>query len=1703
MSDERIRLNLSLNENTIQAVENRVRNLVNQLSTQNIRLNIDGQSLNSIINQINTIRQQMQTINTMPVNINANLTQAQQQYRLETERIRVAQQLSVERERTLQTENRAIRALAEENRTMTINRNITADINGNLQHTHEHIRNANNATNDFATGLGRSLQYILQYRVITEMLNQITEAYRELKAVDSSMVGYRKVTGASKSEVNALTKDAFANASKYGRLASEYAESTERFAKAGYNDKSSQLSELALLAEGVGDIDNELANEFLIAADASWKLNGNVTELTKILDMFNELSNRTATDVGKLSAGITVSGSMFAQAGLSAQDYAAIIGTATSKTARSGEEMSRAWRTIIMNLSQIRGTDIETGEIIDEDKLAKAEKTLNAVGIQIREIVNGQNELRNPMNVLKEIAEKWESLSSIQQSALAESVSNKRQSNAFISVIENWKDVEKAIEITSQSSNSAIREHEIYMDSWSAKQKQMTAEWAEFISHMSNVETIKGTLDVLSAGINALDTPIGRIVVQATLMNTAFTLTGRLFNALRARNIIADILATGVAERDLSTAINLVNSHLLEQIRTWAMSPLGLGTIAVGSIMLIAKAVDYFTVSLKESQEALNNSIQKHEEAVQKVQELTEEIKKYDEQISAMESKSLTPIEDAELNKLKTAREEAELLLNVQNELEAKEQKEKSDQAIKTINTKVSGQTRLDILNGLKAGYDNTEAEIDYVTNYSGYSDEEKSKSIEYLRKHQENLKKQALELSSTLLEEAKALDLADESANELNTTIQELASNTLSWASAETGSSQFGDTAKQINENTTALSGSIDTLNASLTNVSKSETDLKTISDVVNGKLYLTNEEISALTKKYPDLANKIKLTTKGWTLESSAMDVVEDSVLDLQTSYVSAQNAISEALSSQMAQRINGLSSELLAVQTVAEAYAILAQTLTDDLGTHFTKNELRTRGFSKEKQEIIDFVTGLGKAREASAKALEKLNELQNSGLGKNPSGGSSKNDPKYSDPTDAIINRINAEANQLAKQGEIIESNLDLIDSEKDYAKAIDETNNLISNRTSQINALKLANSKLHNEAEKARNSNSYTNEESWFDADGDETEAFHELMNSIKTDDAQEKLQNEFNKIQKFKKAYLENEKLIQDLTKENIKSIEDISDIASKALENHFDERNEISERWIQTQTDFDQLAIDGQIEAYARMVRNNREFLKEIEKNEHLSAEERDRLWKETSNKIVDYQLEAYSLVKKAIQQYGEEVEKGYDIRISRLNSESSLLSTHFDLINAISEEQHNLNKELAEAEVAGAKMNKIERQTLFTKEEHAKLTDKLNGLLGDAVAIQSNYLSELETATKETIEEITNNYERQYELKMKEYEVVKAELALVKAEQKLKNVENEKSVRTWDGTKWVYEADFQDVVDAKLAVEDAKYAVWQAQTSQAQQNALNAIDSTADSLETQKNLFTKTLEELSEGTKITGQQLTDALKYIAEVDLPTFEKIIEQFGDSLADAFDVDTDNTIKYKSSSKSTYADTTNEKYNGGWVDSLGSGVETATAYLPSGIKTTVHIKDGKTQETSLPKGTIISTSGGDYKITGGTGGENGYTSEPVTKRYALGTKDAQKGLGIFDENGIGSEYVLTKDGILHNFNMGDKVFNPKMGDNLYEAAQIDWKKVSLADFGGLASVDNSIRNMSSDTYYNVNGVNINSEEGGEIKGFVKFLKAKKI
>lgn len=626
-SDDRILLNLVLNEATVSAVEGRVRNLVNRLNNQNISLNINGRNLDNIANRLNDIQQRMQTINSTPVNINANLTSAQQQYRLETERMRVAQQLELSRQRTLQTENQAISALAQQNRTLNINNNVTHQIEQGAQNIGHNMNVAGGHARDFVDYLADGVRYIVVYRSLYEIMNQIGEAFSEMKNVDKELISVRKTTGMTENEIEKIRKASYGVATEYGRTASEYLGSVSEFARGGYKELSTELAKVSLLTQNVGDVNSETADRMLLSIDAAYGLKGSVSELTNVVNGLNNIANLNPTSMQKMADGMQVSASMAKVAGLEISDLVALIGTGTAVTQREGGEIARAIRTIMMNIRQVKG-ELEDGTVIDDDSIAKAESALKGVGIATKEVVNGVRELRDPMDILDELAGKWSTLNTEAQSVILEGLANKRQANVLAAILENYEMVGKMQSEYFNSANSAVKENELYLQGWEATQKRVSAKWTEFIAGMADTAVITGSLNALYGVLVALDTPIGRIATSIVLVNTALAVSGRLWQAIRARSIVADILSMGVAERNLGTAIQLVSGHLGRQIAQWAASPFGMATIAVAGITLITSAIE------KNSQK-LEENAQKAGEAYDKVKsnmnELDSLIKQYND----------------------------------------------------------------------------------------------------------------------------------------------------------------------------------------------------------------------------------------------------------------------------------------------------------------------------------------------------------------------------------------------------------------------------------------------------------------------------------------------------------------------------------------------------------------------------------------------------------------------------------------------------------------------------------------------------------------------------------------------------------------------------------------------------------------------------------------------------------------------------------------------------------------------------------------------------------------------------------------------------------------------------------------------------------------------------------------------------------------
>lgn len=475
--------------------------------------------------------------------------------------------------------------------------------------------------------------------------------------------------------------------------------------------------------------------------------------------------------------------------------------------------------------------------------------------------------------------------------------------------------------------------------------------------------------------------------------------------------------------------------------------------------------------------------------------------------------------------------------------------------------------------------------------------------------------------------------------------------------------------------------------------------------------------------------------------------------------------------------------------------------------------------------------------------------------NSGTTKDKTDSSKDSTPSYEDPTEAIINRINLRADELAQQEEEIQNLIEIAELENDYEKQISLTNDLIAKRKDRVEELNKANAGLHNEAEYLRNSNPY-DEGSWFDSQGNATEAYYDDFN-LASKEEQERIKGLFENLSKYKKAYADNTKEISNINKEILQDEESIWD----ARQQIFDERLEESEYYIEHSNDFGWENGDNEVKArrrvlgwiqseyYRSLIKDDEEYYKILEEN----------------------RLKYHEALK-------EDATKVLELNASRISSFKTLLESYHDVTNNVAEAQHEINKELEASKTMYEYLDEDTRKLLFNQEDYNILSDELIDIRAEAEKLQRRYNNDILTATEENLEQITSQYEMQYEMLMKSYEIAKAELEVAKKRQQLDNVLNERKVRMFVDGQWQWVANTQDVINAQSELADAEYARQQAKNSAKQTEAINELTETENEINTALNKIDAGLINFNDG-----------LISLSNTSIPTLRGIIDETGAAL----------------------------------------------------------------------------------------------------------------------------------------------------------------------------------------------------------------------
>lgn len=423
---------------------------------------------------------------------------------------------------------------------------------------------------------------------IFQYIKQFTSAMiSEVKAIDSAMVELKKVTNLSDKQYDQFISRSASRSKELGTSMVDYIAGTADYARLGYNIVDAQaLSEATNILYKVGDgIQSvDVASDAIIATMSAYGLG--VSEVTSIIDKFNEVSNKTSIDTGGLVDAITRSASAMALSGASFEQTLALI-VAGHETTRDAAATGTALKTLSLRIRGAEADLKDMGESTDEltsstSKMRAEIKALSGVDIMVND-----DEYKDIYDIMGEISKVYDQLSDTSQAALAEVLFGKQRANVGASILLNFDKAEKAMNAAQTSSGSAITEHERWMTSIEASEARAAAAFQQFSSTILDSGIVKfaydtqtgilgfltaiidkaGTLPVVMGAISGALSMGGMGILSVSkdsLGNDALGLFGKAFkdfgkkkNDLSVIDIFNGIVGNGTSSQDaLNAALN-------------------------------------------------------------------------------------------------------------------------------------------------------------------------------------------------------------------------------------------------------------------------------------------------------------------------------------------------------------------------------------------------------------------------------------------------------------------------------------------------------------------------------------------------------------------------------------------------------------------------------------------------------------------------------------------------------------------------------------------------------------------------------------------------------------------------------------------------------------------------------------------------------------------------------------------------------------------------------------------------------------------------------------------------------------------------------------------------------------------------------------------------------------------------------------------
>ena len=354
---------------------------------------------------------------------------------------------------------------------------------------------------------------------VYDVINLGKQAFNTVKELDYALVDLKKTTAMNSSELEQFYYDSNDVAKQMGVTTKEIIDQASSWSRLGYNSKQAATemaklsSQFSLISPGM---DTTTAQEGLVSIMKAWNI-GYQDVKSQIMDDINALGNAMAEDNQDIVEGMERSAAALAAVGTSTKDAFALF-SGIQEVLQNSEKSGTSLRSVALRLRSFDESTEEyssdlaniTGELADLTKTAE-----HAQGVSVFK-PGSTTEFKNLVDYFREIADIWDEMSQKQQNDFLLKAFGRTQAQAGAALIQNFKGVEKALDVMDNAIGSSDKEMETAKQSITYKLNELKQTWVGTVQDIANRDDLGKIVD----GLTDLSSAIGFVIDKLGLVGT-------------------------------------------------------------------------------------------------------------------------------------------------------------------------------------------------------------------------------------------------------------------------------------------------------------------------------------------------------------------------------------------------------------------------------------------------------------------------------------------------------------------------------------------------------------------------------------------------------------------------------------------------------------------------------------------------------------------------------------------------------------------------------------------------------------------------------------------------------------------------------------------------------------------------------------------------------------------------------------------------------------------------------------------------------------------------------------------------------------------------------------------------------------------------------------------------------------------------------